>query len=116
LFNSRCADLNGKIECEDSLYGGMLSNFINDKNIKNIQLTKKEYTTMTKNQKTDVIEFEHFESISNMEDLVLIQDFIKNPYLDINKVKITEFFARMGVEVNANELADAMKKYPHDFL
>ena len=33
---------------------------------------------MTKNKKTDVIEFEHFESISNMEDLGLIQDFIKN--------------------------------------
>ncbi|MBO4517179.1 hypothetical protein J5751_07310 [bacterium] len=120
LTLSRCADLKGKngdkIECEDSLYGDMLSNYINDKNIKNIQLIKKEYITMTKNKKTDVIEFEHFESISNMEDLGLIQDFIKNPYLDVNKVKITEFFAKMGVEVNANELADAMKKYSHDFL
>ena len=94
----------------------MLSNFINDKKLKNIQLTKKEYTAMTNNQKTDVIEFEHFESISKMEDLRLIQDFIKNPYLDVNKVKITEFFAKMGVEVNANELADAMHKYSHDFL
>ena len=94
----------------------MLSNFINDKKLNNIQLTKKEYTAMTNNQKTDVIEFEHFESISKMEDLRLIQDFIKNPYLDVNKVKITEFFAKMGVEVNANELADAMHKYSHDFL
>ena len=94
----------------------MLSNFINDKKLNNIQLTKKEYTAMTNNQKTDVIEFEHFESISKMEDLGLIQDFIKNPYLDVNKVKITEFFAKMGVEVNANELADAMHKYSHDFL
>ena len=120
LTLSRCVDLTGKsgdkIECEDSLYGSMLSNFINDKKLNNIQLTKKEYTTMTNNQETDVIEFEHFESISNMEDLGMIQDFIKNPYLDVNKEKITEFFAKMGVEVNANELADAMHKYSCDFL
>lgn len=30
-------------ECEDTLYGGMLSTFINDKNINEIQLLKREY-------------------------------------------------------------------------
>ena len=98
-------------ECEDSLYGGMLSKYITDKNINDIQLTKMEYVTMSIDSKSCAAEFEHFESISNSDDFSAIQDFIDNPDLDKNKQRITKFFAKMNVEINADELANEMPKY-----
>lgn len=66
---------------------------------------------MINNSKIKVSEFEHFESVSNPDDLILIQEFIKNPNIDENKEKIMDFFAKMNVEINVNELSTAMKKH-----
>ena len=70
---------------EDLLYGGMLSKFINDKNINGIQLTKKEYVSMNNNSKKGIAEFEHFESTSNPDDYKLVREFLDNPDLEENK-------------------------------
>lgn len=47
LTLAKCGDPNKSLdemmECEDHLYGRMLSKYINDKNITDIQLIKKEY-------------------------------------------------------------------------
>ena len=96
---------------EDLLYGGMLSKFINDKNIKGIQLTKKEYVSMTNISKKGIAEFEHFESISNPDDYKLVREFLDNPDLEENKQKITDFFAKMNVEIDVDDLANSIPKY-----
>ncbi|MDO5861075.1 hypothetical protein [Methanobrevibacter sp.] len=117
---SQCNDSKRSIgennECEDSLYGGMLSRFINDKNINGIQLTKKEYGSMNNGSEIDVFEFEHFKRISNPDDLKLVRDFVKNPELKVNKNGITEFFAKMNIEINADELADAIQRHSEEFF
>lgn len=105
-----------KNECQDSLYGGMLSRFINHKNINDIQLTKKEYFTMNNNSESDIFEFEHFKRISNPDDLKLVHAFVKNPHLKANKAGITKFFAKMNIEINADELADAMQRHSNEFF
>lgn len=66
---------------------------------------------MADDSKIEIAEFEDFESVSNPEDLLLIREFIENPDLEENKEKITRFFANMNVEINADDLANAMPKY-----
>ena len=112
---SQCESSDNNIDaiykCEDDVYGRMLSNYINNKNINDIQLIKKEYGSMADDSKIEIAEFEDFESVSNPEDLLLIREFIENPDLEENKEKITRFFANMNVEINADDLANAMPKY-----
>lgn len=111
---SRCANIESIIErnkCEDSLYGNMLLNYINDKSINDIQLTKKEYVDMTNNSKSYVAEFEDFKHISDPEDYKLVSEFLDNPDSEINKQRIRDFFAKMNVEINADALAKAIPKY-----
>ena len=96
---------------EDLLYGGMLSNYINDKNINGIQLTKREYVVMTANSKKGIAEFEHFESISDPEDYKLVCEFLDNPDSEENKQGITDFFAKMNVEIDADDLANSIPEY-----
>lgn len=66
---------------------------------------------MISNSKMEVAEFEHFERISNPEDIKLLQEFIANPHLEENKHQISNFFAKMNVEINADELAKAIHKF-----
>ena len=116
---SQCNDskrIEENTECEDSLYGGMLSRYINDKNITDIQLIKKEYSSMNDDSENDVFEFEHFKRISDPDDLKLVRDFVKNPELKVNKAGITEFFAKMNIEINADELANAMQRHSKEFF
>lgn len=105
-----------KNECQDSLYGGMLSKFINNKNINDIQLIKKEYDSMNNNSEKDIFEFEHFKRITDPDDLKLVRAFVKNPQLKANKTGITEFFAKMNIKINADELADAMQRHSNEFI
>lgn len=98
-------------ELEDLLYGGMLSKYINDKNINGIQLTKKEYVVMTNDSEKGVAEFEHFESISNPDDYKLVREFLHNPDLKENKQKITDFFAKMNVEIDSDDLANSIPEF-----
>jgi hypothetical protein len=96
---------------EDLMYGGMLSKFINDKNINCIQLTKKEYVSMTNNSKKGIAEFEHFESTSNPDDYKLVREFLDNPDLEENKQRISDFFDKMNVEIDADDLANSIPEY-----
>ncbi len=66
---------------------------------------------MDNNSEKDVFEFEHFKRISNYDDLRVVREFVKNPKLKVNKAGITEFFAKMDIEINADELADAMQRH-----
>ena len=111
---SQCANVESIMErnrCEDSLYGDMLLKYINNKNINDIQLTKKEYVDMTNNSESCVAEFEDFKHISDPEDYELVSDFLDNPDSEINKQRITDFFAKMNVEIDADALAEAMPRY-----
>jgi hypothetical protein len=111
---SRCSNIESIIErnkCEDSSYGDRLLNYINNKNINDIQLTKKEYVDMTNNPKSCVAEFEDFKHISDPEDYKLVSEFLDNPDSEINKQRITDFFAKMNVEIDADALAKSMPRY-----
>ena len=66
---------------------------------------------MTNNSKVDIAEFEHFESISNPDDYKLVREFLDNPDLEENKHKITDFFAKMNVEIDADDLANSIPEY-----
>ena len=114
LALSRCANAESIMEknkCEDSLYGDMLLNYINNKNINDIQLTKKEYIDMTNNSKSCTAEFEDFKHISDPKDYELVNEFLDNPDSEINKQRITDFFAKMNVEIDADALAKSLPKY-----
>lgn len=71
---------------------------------------------MNNNSKNDIFEYEPFKRISNPDDLKLIHAFVKNPQLKANKAGITEFFAKMNIEINADELADAMQRHSKEFI
>lgn len=64
---------------------------------------------------TDLFDFEHFKRISNSDDLKVLRGFVKNPKLKVNKAGIAEFFAKMNIEINADELADAMQRHSKEF-
>ena len=89
----------------------MLLKYINNQNINDIQLTKKEYVDMTNNSESCVAEFEDFKYVSDQEDYELVSDFLDNPDSEINKQRITDFFAKMNVEIDADALAEAMPRY-----
>ena len=89
----------------------LLLKYISNKNINDIELTKKEYVDMTNNSESCVAEFEDFKHISNPEDYKLVNEFLDNPDSEINKQRITDFFAKMNVEIDADALAKAMPKY-----
>jgi hypothetical protein len=71
---------------------------------------------MNNNSKNDIFEFEHFKRISDSDDLKLVQAFVENPHLKASKAGITEFFAKMNIEINADELADAMQRHANEFI
>ncbi len=60
----------------DVVYGGELLKYINNKNIKDIQLLKKEYTTMDNNLKT--AEYACLERISGLDAIKLARKFEKS--------------------------------------
>lgn len=66
---------------------------------------------MIKNSKKGVAEFEYFERIFNPDDRKMIQEFIKNPNSQENKLKITDFFEKMNVEINVDDLANAITQH-----
>lgn len=66
---------------------------------------------MINNSKKGVAEFEYFERIFNHDDRKMIQDFIKNPNSQENKLKITDFFEKMNVEINVDDLANAIAQH-----
>ncbi len=71
---------------------------------------------MNNDTETDIFECEPFKRISNHDDLKLVSAFVKNPQLKANKAGITEVFAKMNIEINADELADALQKHSKEFI
>lgn len=45
------------------------------------------------------------------EDYKLVSEFLDNPDSEINKQRITDFFAKMNVEIDADALAKEMPRY-----
>ena len=66
---------------------------------------------MVDNSEIEIAEFEHYERVRNPEDLRLIFEFVKNPNLEENKIGITNYFARMNMDINADDLAKSIEKY-----
>lgn len=83
-------------------YGGELSKYINDKNINDIQLTKKEYVDMTCNSKT--IEYSCRKHITDPEAIRLLREFENSPYTPTAKEMMYNFYKKVGMDVEWDEI------------
>ena len=86
----------------DILYGNELSKYINDKNISNIQLTKKEYVSMDNNSNT--IQYSCKKLITDPEEIRLAREREADPNILSGKDRIYAFYQMMGMEVKYDEI------------
>ena len=86
---------------QDLRYGNELLNYINNKNINDIQLTKLEYVKMN-NEKTAV--YQCRERITNPEVLKFARDFENCPYTPSAKDMMYAFYQSIGVDIEYDEI------------
>lgn len=85
----------------DIRYGNELK-YINNKNIKDIQLIKKEYITMSDNLKT--IEFGHFKRVTDPEEIRLARERELDPNVLSGKDRIYAIYKTMGMEIDYDDI------------
>ncbi len=88
----------------DELYGNQLLKYINNKNINDIQLSRKEYSTMTTLSKSNQAEYNCRKRITDPMELKKIDDRINNPYILTGKDRAYAFYQLMGVDVEYDEI------------
>ena len=86
----------------DIVYGNELLKYINDKNIIDIQLLKKEYASMDNNLKT--AEFECLKRISGPDAIRLAREFEKCPFTPTAKEILYNYYQSIGVDVDYDEI------------
>ena len=86
----------------DVRYGCELSNYINNKNISDIQLTKKEYVDMPCNSGT--AEYNCRKHITDPEAIRLLREFEKSPYTPSAKEMMYDFYKKVGMDVDWDEI------------
>lgn len=86
----------------DLHYGNQLLKYINDKNITDIQLSKKEYITMDTNINT--AEYSSSKRITDPETLKLLRDFLVNPFMPSGKDLAYALFQSEGMDVDYDEI------------
>lgn len=86
----------------DLRYGGILSKYINNKNINDIQLSKLEYAIMTNNSKT--IEYDCRKRITNPEVIRFAREFENNPFTPTGKDIMYNFFKSIGMDIDYDEI------------
>lgn len=87
---------------QDLRYGGELSKYISDKNISDIQLTKRKYITMDSNSKTAT--YGGRKRITDPEVIKFAREFENNPFTPTGKDIMYNFYKRMGMDVEYDEI------------
>lgn len=85
------------------MYGNQLLKYINDKNIRDIQLSKKEYSTMTANSKQSA-EFSSFKRTTNPEEIKVYQKRERDPNILSGKDMVYAFYQMMGMDIEYDEI------------
>ena len=95
---------NNKIigKMHDIRYGSELQKFINDKNINDIQLTKKEYVAMTTNSKT--IEYKCRKRITDPDAIRLAREREADPNVLSGKDLMYSLYKSLGIDVDYDEI------------
>lgn len=99
---SRYADVGIIDKMQDIHYGNQLLKYINDKDIKDIQLSKKEYLTMDNNMMT--AEYNCRKRITNPEVIEFAREFENNPNTPHAKDLMYAFYRSIGMDVDYDEI------------
>ena len=75
---------------------------INNKNISDIQLLKKEYTTMDSDLKT--VEFSCLKRLSGSDAIKLARDFEKCPFTPTAKEILYNYYQSIGAEISYDDI------------
>ena len=89
--------------CEKS-YGNQLLKYINDKNIKDIQLTKREYSTMTNQPNNLQAEYNCLKKIYDPEEFKKSDARNANPNIVSGKDAVYALYQLMGMEIEYDEI------------
>lgn len=84
------------------IYGEELSKYINNKNISDIQLLKKEHTTMDSDLKT--VEFSCLKRLSGSDAIKLARDFEKCPFTPTAKEILYNYYQSIGAEISYDDI------------
>ena len=76
--------------------------YINNKNLNDIQLTKKEHTIMDTNLKT--AEYTSLKRITHPDAIKLAREFEKCPFTPTAKEILYNYYQSIGVEIDYNEI------------
>ena len=87
---------------QDIRYGAELSKYINNKNINDIQLIKKEYDTMVINSKTATYNCRR--RITDPEVIKFARDFENNPFTPTGRDIMYAFYKSVGMDVSYDEI------------
>lgn len=85
------------------IYGNQLSNYINNKNIKGIQLTKKDYVKMN-NSNIETAEYTSLRRDIDPEAIRLARERERDPDLLSGKDRIYALYKMMGMEIDYDEI------------
>ena len=85
----------------DIIYGNELLKYINNKNITDIQLTKKEYVSMEFNS---IAQYNCRKWITDPEEIRLAREREQDPNILSGKDRIYAFYKMMGMEIDYDEI------------
>lgn len=85
----------------DIRYGNQLSKFINDKNINDIQLIRKEYAIM---DNSSIAHFHCRKHITDPEAIRLAREREDDPNILSGKDRVYAFYQMMGMEIDYDEI------------
>ena len=88
----------------DEKYGDQLLNYINNKNLINIQLTKLEYKTMPINSNDNVAQYNCLKKIDDPKILEKIDERNANPNILTGKDAVYALYQLMGIEIEYDEI------------
>lgn len=86
----------------DIIYGNELLKYINNKNISDIQLTKKEYISVDTNSK--IAQYNCRKWVTDPEEIRLAREREQNPNVLSGKDRIYAFYQMMGMEIDYDEI------------
>lgn len=87
---------------QDIRYGKELSKYINNKNINDIQLTRREYIAMEINSET--ADYGCRKRITDPEVIKFARDFENNPFTPTGRDIMYAFYQKMGMDVDYDEI------------
>lgn len=91
------------MECDKS-YGDELSKYINDKNINDIQLFKKEYSVMSIESDNGMAQYNCLKKIRDPEEFRKAKERIADPNILTGKDAVYALYQMMGMKRNYDEI------------